>query len=198
MNMPAGGVKVCAPQPAGKHTSRKHAGGNQANGPQTGANQTGAKPVNSNKTLKPSYFNRFKGFVPNPKGSIRGEFRRLAWYMNWQPHTKEWYHHRYECYDAEFGRWYGTDTSRLDSWRSLCREVGHEGKEFTSITQCKKYLQTIHVNLIDLIDSRRKGTKVRVFQSYAALRAHTLKSGKKVPREMAKKDGFARVFLRFM
>lgn len=67
------------------------------------------------------------------------------------------------------------------------------------LTAIEQALNRIHVNIIDLIDSRRTGREVRVFNSLAALRNYTMhRSGKRVPLYLAKEDEFLKVFLRPM
>ena len=54
----------------------------------------------------------------------------------------------------------------------------------------------VHVNLIDLMDSRRQGTEVRVFNSYQQLVKYTRSSKKYFPRDEAKEEGLVRILLR--
>ena len=52
------------------------------------------------------------------------------------------------------------------------------------------------MNLVDLINSRRTGTKVSTFHNLHALRAYTIEKGKVFPKEQAKQDIVMKVLLR--
>ena len=54
----------------------------------------------------------------------------------------------------------------------------------------------VHVNLLDLIDAKRTGRRVRVFYSAMALAKYTQSRGRWFPKEAAKEDGFVKVLLR--
>ena len=57
----------------------------------------------------------------------------------------------------------------------------------------------VHVNLVDLIDALRAGRRPRTFKNSQKLQAYTLESRDRFfPMQAAKKDGFARLFLRVM
>ena len=66
-------------------------------------------------------------------------------------------------------------------------------KNVLSTTQA---LKNVHVNVVDLIDSRRKGKKVKVWPSYAALQDYTFHHKKFFPKHIAKEDGPLRCLLR--
>jgi len=60
-----------------------------------------------------------------------------------------------------------------------------------------KALGNTHVNLVDLINCRRAGTRVHKFPSCYALREYTTTTpGKVFPKKAAKEDGFLKVLLR--
>ena len=59
-----------------------------------------------------------------------------------------------------------------------------------------KALRRAHVNIVDLIDSRRAGTPVRRFATCAALRGYTVNTGRVFSKEVAKQEGFVKVLLR--
>ncbi|KAF2684414.1 hypothetical protein K458DRAFT_417998 [Lentithecium fluviatile CBS 122367] len=142
---------------------------------------------------EPSYFSRFTTFAPKADTNFLAQFNALAISQGWS--KKEKAKRRVDAIQGEFEYLYGTDTTRLDKWQDLCREVGIEEVP-GSITKCKKALgsRKVMVNLVNLIDHRRRGVPLHKFANYGAFCAYTMKH--KFPREMAKKDGFIRALLR--
>jgi hypothetical protein len=82
-----------------------------------------------------AWFQKFPPFVYNPTAGIRSNFERLAAQRKWAGKTvrKRWA----ECQAEEFDYAYGTDTTKLETWQNLCREV-HVSDPPGSITQCKR------------------------------------------------------------
>ncbi|KAE8377106.1 hypothetical protein BDV26DRAFT_264426 [Aspergillus bertholletiae] len=139
-------------------------------------------------------YSRFPGFQPNPSSSATSEFARLANHMGWKPGSKTYKREWANFTQSEFSRHFGAE-GKLQNWQALCQELRLDVPT-ASITQCRKALSRVHVNLVDLIDSRRSGTLVQQFPSLRALRKYTLDSGKIFPRTAAKKDGFLKDLLR--
>ncbi|EFW19781.1 hypothetical protein D8B26_007965 [Coccidioides posadasii str. Silveira] len=145
--------------------------------------------------MEHKFYSRFPGFQPNPSASAIDEFARLARHMNWNLRSKV-YRTEWARFSAlEFAKHYGVETSSLEKWQSLCRELDIS-KPTESITKCKKALASVHVNIFDLIDSRRTGAPIPKFTNVRALRRYTKQSGKIFPREAAKQDGFLSALLR--
>ncbi|KAJ5215245.1 uncharacterized protein N7498_001652, partial [Penicillium cinerascens] len=96
---------------------------------------------------------------------------------------------------SEFNIHYGSNATKLENWQVLCFELGicHS---IESISKCRKALGSVHVNLVNLVDSRRTGQKVEQFPSVAALRKYTREMNKIFPRSAAKEDGFLKALLR--
>jgi hypothetical protein len=69
-------------------------------------------------------------------------------------------------------------------YQDLCREVGIEPSE--SIAECKRLLKSKLVNIIDLIDARRNGKVVEVWDDFDAFRDYTLDDEKRIDKEEAK------------
>nr|KMM72233.1 hypothetical protein CPAG_08530 [Coccidioides posadasii RMSCC 3488] len=113
-----------------------------------------------------------RSFQPNPSASAIDEFARLARHMNWNLRSKV-YRTEWARFSAlEFAKHYGVETSSLEKWQSLCRELDIS-KPTESITKCKKALASVHVNIFDLIDSRRTGAPIPKFTNVRALRRYT-------------------------
>ncbi|KAI9820455.1 MAG: hypothetical protein M1832_003788 [Thelocarpon impressellum] len=141
-------------------------------------------------------FDAYPGFEPDPTAALEVEFARLARFKRWKPGKGEWLKARKRLYASEFANHYGSDSGRLQNWQSLCREVRVK-QPTESITQCRKALRSAHVNLVDLINCRRSGTKLRKFASCKELREYTANTpGKVFPKDAAKADGFLKALLR--
>jgi hypothetical protein len=53
----------------------------------------------------------------------------------------------------------------------------------------------VWVNIVDLVDCRRTGTKVKRHETEEALRDYTVQTRRMFPREEAKKNGFLAALL---
>ncbi|KAK4128744.1 hypothetical protein N657DRAFT_38508 [Parathielavia appendiculata] len=95
----------------------------------------------------------------------------------------------------EFDDYFGTGT--LEDWQRLCHDVGLEGY-YGSITQCRKALRTVHVNIRDLLEAVKQGEKPRRFASAAQLVAYTVNTRKFYPLSKVKEMGPVKVLLRNM
>ncbi|CAO2647917.1 Nn.00g088390.m01.CDS01 [Neocucurbitaria sp. VM-36] len=151
-----------------------------------------AKPNSSAPQSSPFWY-QFPGFVPSATTTFKEEFARLAKHQAWGAKAKR--KHQITALNDEVAFHYGTCMQKLDRWQELCQEVGIE-KIPTSITQCKKALQSVFVNLFNLIDHRRNPeVKIVHFKSYGEF-SRNVRAGNKFPRECAKQDGFIKVLLK--
>ncbi|RAL66261.1 hypothetical protein DID88_005932 [Monilinia fructigena] len=89
--------------------------------------------------------------------------------------------------------YFGNET-QLANWQRLCVDVGMEEVP-TSITQCRKALGKVWVNIFDFLDARAVGKPVKRFESERKLAAYTMKSGKIYPKKQAKEGGPVRALL---
>ncbi|KAJ5372866.1 hypothetical protein N7517_004872 [Penicillium concentricum] len=143
-----------------------------------------------------NYFSRFPDFQTARSTSAIAEFDRLASQRNWSQGSKKYRSERAKFLVSEFDTHFGTDATKLESWQALCVEVKVQSPT-ESISQCrKKALAKVHVNLVDLVDSRRTGKKVKRFPSHRALTEYTIDTRKIFPKAAAKKDGFLKALLR--
>jgi len=94
------------------------------------------------------------------------------------------------------GAWkdYFGDEGQLANWQKLCTDVGMDEIP-TSITQCRKALNKVWVNIYDFLDAKAEGKPVRKFKSEWALAKYTLDTGKVYPKKHAKEGGPARTLL---
>ncbi|KAK3300429.1 uncharacterized protein B0H64DRAFT_15286 [Chaetomium fimeti] len=95
----------------------------------------------------------------------------------------------------EFKTYFGDGL--LDDWQRLCRDVGLNG-EYSSITQCRKALRTVHVNIFDLLDAVKEGRTPPHFGTAGELAEYTLETGRVYPKKAAKKMGPVRALLRMI
>jgi len=157
-----------------------------------------------------AWFQQFENFVHDPTVGIRSNFERLAAQRSWGNRLKQrrWA----ECQEEEFGYAYGTNTTKLEIWQRLCREV-HISDPPDSITQCRQVRRVVSdaksaanrgevlgsrnvlVNLMNLIDHRNIGVEVIRFQNYSKFRAYTCPK-RVFPLRKAKEDGFIKALLR--
>ncbi|RPB01297.1 hypothetical protein L873DRAFT_1565108, partial [Choiromyces venosus 120613-1] len=141
------------------------------------------------------FFARYPTFTPTPtniipptRWSIHHDFARLCEHKQWRQRSRAqgraWASFR-QALINEFNYMFGIDDNNLENWQRLCRVVGvPEERIPETITQCKKALSTIHVNLIDLIETRYPGRNTpRRFPTLTALGNYTRQTGKFFPRE---------------
>ncbi|OAL00573.1 hypothetical protein IQ06DRAFT_347927 [Phaeosphaeriaceae sp. SRC1lsM3a] len=142
----------------------------------------------------PEWFDQFHDFTYDATVGLKSNFQRLAAARQWGTARKsaQWV----SCQTVTFDSVYGTDTTKLEVWQELCREVYIKNPP-KSIKGCKKVLgsRNVLVNLVNLIDHRLSGAKVIRFPNHDAFWAYTSK-GRKFPLSEAKKDGFIKVLLR--
>jgi hypothetical protein len=83
----------------------------------------------------PDWFTQFDQFTYNSNAGIGSKFNRLATTRQWGTRLKmsRWI----ECPSIVFESLYRTDTTKLEIWQELCREV-HVGEIPSSIKKCKR------------------------------------------------------------
>ncbi|KAI0668367.1 hypothetical protein C8Q78DRAFT_1046767 [Trametes maxima] len=129
---------------------------------------------------------------------LETEFLRLAAQHGWNPDSARYRNERFRFYgDAvlqDFTRHWGDNDSRLEAWQALCYHLGKAGP-YTSIIECKKALKNVHVNLIDLVESKNSARKLRKFTTARALAAYTRETMKIFPKRRAKENPLLKQFL---
>ncbi len=151
-----------------------------------------------------SHFAQFENFAPNDGASFDNEFDRLASSQNWIPGSQQYTRERtiamrqelklhYFSQQSQDGNNSETDAEfteedlELKGYQNLCREVGIPSND--SIAECKRDLKNTLVNIVDLIDARRMGKKVEVWNDFGAFRDYTLQDEHRIDAREAKKDG---------
>ncbi|KAI0823873.1 hypothetical protein BC628DRAFT_1420612 [Trametes gibbosa] len=146
----------------------------------------------------PSYQTTTLGFQRDPTAPLADEYRRFALARGWGKKSARYKKERVNFYGAavlqDFTRFWGDNASRLDAWQELCHFLGvHECP--ASITQCKKALKHIHVNLVDLVDARRRNIKPKIFTSRSELASYIVETRKIFPKAKAKANPLLKQFL---
>ncbi|KAJ4365991.1 hypothetical protein N0V95_000368 [Ascochyta clinopodiicola] len=139
-----------------------------------------------------------QGIIASPNDDFNSLFKRLAIREGLSKTQRK--KRRNHAIAAEMDAAYGTDITKLEKWQELCRDVGIEPVP-QSITQCRKALSKVWVNLVNLIDHRRnRNIQLIVFPSYKQFCKYTIGDGKAhdhiFPKELAKKEGFIKALLR--
>jgi hypothetical protein len=143
-----------------------------------------------------TYWNKFPNFTHNSHAPLLAEFSRLANLRGWAPGSKKYHKEHGRCLLSEFTFHYGDNEERLAGWQALCYEVKMRTVPDT-ITQCRKALKRVHVNIVDLIDARRTSRSAKKFPSRNALRQYTFsfEIPKFFPKKAAKRNGFLTALL---
>ncbi|KAK7433888.1 hypothetical protein Landi51_13759 [Colletotrichum acutatum] len=102
--------------------------------------------------------------------------RHMRWSRDQPVSAKAW--NKYQnALQKEFQMWFGEEDD-LAAWHALCRAIGIYPLPVTS-EQCKKAARRTHVNIVDLVESRRGNKEaVQTFRSVEALRAYTKETNK--------------------
>ncbi|KIM27374.1 hypothetical protein M408DRAFT_330079 [Serendipita vermifera MAFF 305830] len=146
-----------------------------------------------------SYWSLFPDFDHNEHAPLQEEFARLAEQNNWDGDDDrskairriQWG----RCFRLEFNKHYGEDASSLAGWQALCKEVRLQNIP-ESVEECKRALKgRVWVNIVDLVDCRRTGQKVKRHKTEEALRRYTKSTEKIFPKREAKENGFLTALL---
>ncbi|KAJ7742038.1 hypothetical protein B0H16DRAFT_1423546 [Mycena metata] len=141
-----------------------------------------------------TYWDSHPNFVHNSTAPLQKEFKLLAAQCSWKVDGAQYRREWARCGREEFTRHFGSDDKGLDGWQGLCATVGIEEIP-DSITQCKKVLRTVWVNIFDLMDAKSTGQPVKKHVSAEALRNYTIKKKKIFPKKAAKGNPFLKVLL---
>ncbi|KAK7686006.1 hypothetical protein QCA50_010817 [Cerrena zonata] len=137
------------------------------------------------------FFTQFLGFDYDSSQHVTLEFNRLAESRQWGQKTRrKHYRQLQEALVTEFNQQFGVDEGKLAAWHALCNEVGINPLP-PSVTQCRKALSRVHVNLVDFVEARRRGRKgdFKVYKTVHQLRQYTHDTEKFFPLWSAKVGG---------
>ncbi|KAF2819049.1 hypothetical protein CC86DRAFT_398966 [Ophiobolus disseminans] len=140
------------------------------------------------------YFAQFAGFEQDYDATFLANFKRLAIQEAWP--KKEQKARCPDAFDAEFDLQFGTNTKKLEAWQEMCKECGITPVP-PSITQCKKALRKVNINIFNFLDHRRNPELFRliIFPNIKKLRKYTVPS-RMYPLKRAKEDTFIKALLR--
>ncbi|KAG8729019.1 hypothetical protein FRC11_009673, partial [Ceratobasidium sp. 423] len=118
-----------------------------------------------------AFFAQYPGFTYDPTRPVLSELKRMKRVLNWD--NKAWQSSRTlsglrHALVLQFNLTYGTDQNDLASWQNLCRAMRVTNIPET-LSACKKLVDTIYVNLVDLVDMPNTGKDVRLFETEQAL-----------------------------
>ncbi|KAH7377615.1 hypothetical protein BKA66DRAFT_422029 [Pyrenochaeta sp. MPI-SDFR-AT-0127] len=124
------------------------------------------------------------------------EFYRMCDFFNWErsDERKRAAHDDFKTAMVHtFNTLYGTDADDIDAWHKLCVALDISPLP-VNLQECRKAVQKVHVNLVDLVDSR--GEQIEVFDSLEDLQDYTIETGKFFPKESAYAGGVLKALLR--
>ncbi|EMD89217.1 hypothetical protein COCHEDRAFT_1215972 [Bipolaris maydis C5] len=129
---------------------------------------------------------KFTNFVHSPTAPFKSEFERLAHIKNWTGSVKR--QQFVSLLSSEVAFYWGTDGDTLEQYQEMCRDLGLTHIPST-VTQCKKILDPLKINLFTVIDNKRNPKiKIVQYESLSKLRKSIRKSGC-FPRDAAKAGG---------
>lgn len=98
--------------------------------------------------------------------------------------------------NADFNEFFGSDKVDLNAWRGLCRTEGIDGAdELPTVKACRKALEHVHCNIIDLVDAARQQQICRTFRHPDDLVRYSKDAGKFYPLKSAKENELLEMFL---
>jgi len=138
------------------------------------------------------------GFSYKPESSAHKNFDRLCNISRWTKNSAERRDARVGFKDAlvqQFNFIYGTDGNNLAAWQNLCSVIGIEPVP-GDIKECRKVVWDAHVNIVDLIETKRTGDEVQTFNSLDELAEYTKRTKRFFPKENAYQGGLLKELLR--
>ncbi|OTA90701.1 hypothetical protein M434DRAFT_44720, partial [Hypoxylon sp. CO27-5] len=157
-----------------------------------------------------SYFDQFPDFVPDNSASFDDEFHRFASSQGLVSGSQEYRRERTKAICDELKFYYSSqldnvagpshtipelskgsldERSKLDIYQNMCREIGVDPRD--TITDCRRELKKVLVNIIDYIDARRIRKKVEIWDwsNFNEFSKYSLQDEKRIDRNEAKADG---------
>ncbi|OTB19277.1 hypothetical protein K445DRAFT_314163 [Daldinia sp. EC12] len=157
-----------------------------------------------------SYFDQFPNFLPNNSASFDDEFSRFASSQGLQSGSQEYRRERTKAIRDELKFHYLSQTvdledipaaipelakrsldecEKLDIYQNMCREIGVKPQD--TIVACRRELKGVLVNIVDYIDARRIGKKVKIWawSDFHLFSVYSLQDDKRMDIREAKADG---------
>ncbi|QRW27727.1 ABC transporter [Rhizoctonia solani] len=152
------------------------------------SNPKAAGPRSKKKPVK------YSSFVYDDSQPVMSEFYRMCDWFGWEKDDEERKEARDRLKDAlvqEFNAIYGTDPNSLAAWKSLCLVLNLDNIP-NELQACRQLVKSVHVNIVDLVDTPVTQQPVIHFSSEETLADYTRLTGKYFPRESAYAGGLLR------
>ncbi|KAJ3746104.1 hypothetical protein DFH05DRAFT_1483715 [Lentinula detonsa] len=143
-----------------------------------------------------AFFERYGSFDYDPAGETMPQFWKLCDLYNWDRDSDEREEALTEIRDAiaqQFNAFYGSDVESLNGWHNLYRALQIADIPDT-VQGCKDMIETIHVNICDLVDHKEDVPQKHSTEDELA--EYSRRTGKIYPRENAYAGGLLRFLLR--
>ncbi|TRM63678.1 hypothetical protein BD626DRAFT_495051 [Schizophyllum amplum] len=99
--------------------------------------------------------------------------------------------------NKEFLQKFGKDEDSLRAWQGLCSAIGiSRVDKLKSVSECRKALKGVHVNIVDLVDAANAKTTIcETFARKKLLAEYTAETDKIYPLKAAKENPLLHQFL---
>ncbi|KAH7317999.1 hypothetical protein B0J17DRAFT_584316 [Rhizoctonia solani] len=161
-------------------------------------NQRNQFNTTRHRTYLKSFFEKYPSFDYDESMPIMSEFYRMCDRFRWEKGDQSREEARDSLKDAmvqEFNDIYGTDQESLAAWQSLCRVLNLTNIP-DNLEACRQLVKSMHVNIVDLVDTPATQEPVTYFPSETALSNYTIQTGKYFPKENAYAGGLLKYLLR--
>ncbi|KIJ51124.1 hypothetical protein M422DRAFT_158523 [Sphaerobolus stellatus SS14] len=145
------------------------------------------------------FFAYYPEFVYDRDKDTMTEFERLCRSRQWGRRGKRKRQALYALQHAigeQFTVAFGNQDDDYQNWYNLCGTLGINPIP-ESITQCRKAIKGVYVNIFDVVDAQRQGRKATpMFSNVHLLRAYTFDNEMIFPKRRAKREGLLKYLLR--
>ncbi|KAF8243170.1 hypothetical protein K440DRAFT_606534 [Wilcoxina mikolae CBS 423.85] len=193
--------RLCGPRDVDKNGLRQHRSTSSRHQPLPGAAEREDDAIDD-------FFKDYPDFPYDRTAPFWQEFRYLNSFSGWPTTKKErkedddtkspqklaWQAFRIAVVKS-FNATFGSQVDDIEAWGKLCKAAGVRDIP-EDIKDRKKLVESPHINLVDLHECGRMGTKAKVWDTEDELVAFTQKSGKKFPLEFAYAEPLLRFLLR--
>ncbi|KAJ7486357.1 hypothetical protein B0H11DRAFT_1721549, partial [Mycena galericulata] len=143
------------------------------------------------------FFSSYPKYKYDPSGPASQQFQQLRKVYRWDNkgvEANEAYQGYNKALSLTFSEQYGDDVNSLANWQRLCRTVEIPVRD--SLEECKRAIEDVHVNLIDLVDIHNTGKPVHRFASEYELSVYTKQTKKFFPPSHLYKGPLLKYLLR--
>ncbi|ETN41739.1 uncharacterized protein HMPREF1541_03676 [Cyphellophora europaea CBS 101466] len=149
------------------------------------------------------FFSSYPEFDYDRSASSPREFYRMCDQFGWRKDKDGLYPREGQTAHAEFRKamvrgfnsGFGVDVNSPAAWESMCHLLRISPVPDT-LQGMRDAVKSIYVNLSDLLDGRRSGTRIRTFDTREELAAYTIREGRIFPKKEAYAGGILRYLLR--